>query len=241
MGCALRRAAIARTARTAIAVYVPSRFLAQLAADLPRVRVVPLGVDRELFRPAEKVGNELLCVADFYPHKRHDLLLEAYASLPERRPPLRLLGNPDVDRDCFQSVAARASGIPGVIVDGRVSLRRLLAAYRAARIFVIASEHESFLDAAGRVLVLRRASAIARDRPGPPGKPEVRGRCSSKTTIPRRGHKPCAPCLPTTPATPLSERLGSSESNRFSWKTLASRLPSMMSHCARVKCAVLSL
>ena len=167
MGCALRRAAIARTARTAIAVYVPSRFLAQLAADLPRVRVVPLGVDRELFRPAEKVGNELLCVADFYPHKRHDLLLEAYASLPERRPPLRLLGNPDVDRDCFQSVAARASGIPGVIVDGRASLRPAPAAYRAARTSATASEHESFLDAVAEPCAAACEGARAAGSPRP--------------------------------------------------------------------------
>ena len=109
-------------------MYVPTYHFAKLAAGLPRVRVVPLGVDRELFRPASRPGTELLCVSDFYRHKRHDLLLDAYEGLSGARPPLRLIGNPAVDRAWFHTLQKRARRVAGVRVEGRVGFRTLLDA-----------------------------------------------------------------------------------------------------------------
>ena len=140
----LRRAATRRTARSALATYVPSQHVANLVGDVPRVRVVPLGVDPTLFRPADHPGDELLCVADFYPHKHHDLLLDAHEQLPEPRPILRLIGNPDVDRRVFAHIRARVANLDRVVVSGRVSLNELISAYTRARAFLIASDRESF-------------------------------------------------------------------------------------------------
>jgi len=164
VGAAVRRAAFAHTARSAIATYVPSKHVAALLHDVPRVRVVPLGVDRQLFRPADRPGQELLYIADFYAHKRHDLVLRAYEALPRPRPVLRFIGNPDVDRDNFARVRRTAAGLDGVAVDGRVSFDEVRAAYRAARIFVIASEHESFSMPLAEA-ICAGVPAVARDHP----------------------------------------------------------------------------
>ncbi len=139
-----RRAAIARTVRTASAVYTPSAHLAHLGGLQSVARVVPLGVDRRKFRPAETPGQEVICVGDFYAHKRHDLVIEAWKRLPQPRPVLRLVGDPAVAPACYRSVCRRAAGLPGVVIEGHVSLSRLTELYRSARMLVIASEQESF-------------------------------------------------------------------------------------------------
>jgi glycosyltransferase involved in cell wall biosynthesis len=161
---AIRRRAIERTAHQAAAVYVPSSHFAHLVANLPRVRVVPLGVDHDVFRPREHPGGEILCVSDFYRHKRHDLLLDAYDRLPADRPVLRLVGNPSVDPEWFSLLQARASEKPGVILAGMVSFELLLDAYARARVFVMPSEHESFSMPLAESLCCG-VPAIARDHP----------------------------------------------------------------------------
>jgi len=144
LGSALRRAAIGATSRHARAVYVPSSHVERLVGPGENIHVVPLGVDRTSFRPHGGSGTELLCVADFYRHKRHDVLLDAYGRLARPRPVLRLIGNPEVDPENFERIRARAARIDGVEVDGRVALKDLLAAYANARIFLMASARESF-------------------------------------------------------------------------------------------------
>lgn len=148
-GNALRRFALRRTAAGASFVAAPSGTLAaQASRSIGReCSVVPLGVDHTVFRPSERSGDEILCVADFYAHKRHDILLEAWAALPPPRPSLRLIGDPDVDRATFARVTrlARSLGRHGrVILEPKARFAALLEAYRRARILVVASEHESF-------------------------------------------------------------------------------------------------
>ena len=164
MGACVRRAAFARTARQAIATYVPTSHVAGLVGDLPRLHVVPLGVDRALFRPADHPGQNLLYVADFYAHKRHDIVLRAYAALSAPRPVLRFIGNPNVDPATFDRVTRAARAVPGVLVDGRVSFGDLRAAYGAARAFVIASERESFSMPLAEAICCG-VPAVARDHP----------------------------------------------------------------------------
>ena len=179
VGAALRRAATKRTARFAQATYVPSRHVARLVGGLPRMRVVPLGVDGALFRPAERPGDELLCVADFYAHKHHELLLDAYRRLPAPRPVLRLIGNPDVDREVFARVRYKAADLDRVVVAGRVPVGELVSAYTRARIFLIASDRESFCMPLAEALAAG-VPAVARDHPtlretGGPGAVYVAG------------------------------------------------------------------
>lgn len=164
VGALVRRSAIFHTARSAAATYVPSEYVGRLVGELPRVRVVPLGVDRARFRAAEQPGDELLCVADFYPHKHHDLLLEMHRRLPEPRPLLRLIGNPAVDRACFERVRSMVANRRDVVLAGRVSFPDLLDAYSRARLFLIASDRESFCMPLAEALAAG-VPAVARDYP----------------------------------------------------------------------------
>jgi glycosyltransferase involved in cell wall biosynthesis len=145
----LRRLAVRRTARRAALVAAPSHRMAELASSSTgrRCAVVPLGVDRKTFRPGSRPREELLCVADFYPHKRHEVLLDAWLRLPAPRPTLRLVGNPDVAPDHFARVSERIDSMRQagtIIVEHGLSLDELVAAYQRARVFALASERESF-------------------------------------------------------------------------------------------------
>jgi glycosyltransferase involved in cell wall biosynthesis len=146
---ALRRWAVRRTARAADFLAAPSHYMADLvAASTGReCAVVPLGVDHSVFAPAGDGGEEILCVADFYRHKRHDLLLDAWLLLPSPRPRLRLVGNPHVDPESHARLVARIESLPeasSITLEHGIALRQLVDAYRWARVFVMPSERESF-------------------------------------------------------------------------------------------------
>jgi glycosyltransferase involved in cell wall biosynthesis len=132
-----------------------------------RPEVVPLGVDHVRFRPAAQPGSDVLCVADFYRHKRHAVLLDAWAALPSPRPRLRLIGDPAVDRACHREVTSRAARhreLGEITFESGLSPDEVAGAYRSARVFVIASEQESFC----LPLLEAQASgvpAVARDLP----------------------------------------------------------------------------
>jgi glycosyltransferase involved in cell wall biosynthesis len=150
-GCAnaLRRWAVRRTAQRAAHVLVPSSAMAALVAQRlgKRPEVVPFGLDHSRFHPATEPGTDLLCVADFYRHKRHDVLLAAWAALPAPRPRLRLIGDQGVDRLRYRELNDRVAHLRSlgeVTFETGLSLDRLTDAYRSARVFAIASEHESF-------------------------------------------------------------------------------------------------
>ena len=149
LGNAVRRQAARRTAVGAVSVMVPTHALVQSAcAVLGRTpEVIPLGVDHRHFRPADGWGHEVLCVGDFYRHKRHDLVLDAWAALSEPRPALRLIGDAAVDpawaAELRQGIERRQS-LGHIVLEHGLSLHELVAAYHRARVIVVASEHESF-------------------------------------------------------------------------------------------------
>jgi N-acetylglucosaminyl-diphospho-decaprenol L-rhamnosyltransferase len=149
LGDRLRRWAVRRAARRAAHLVAPSRTMAELVTRSTGrpCAAAPLGVDRGLFHPAPTPGGEIICVADFYAHKRHDLLLDAWLDLPVPRPLLRLVGDPDVDRVTHERLLAliRASGAGETIaLDYRVAHERMGDLYRRACLFVLPSETESF-------------------------------------------------------------------------------------------------
>jgi glycosyltransferase involved in cell wall biosynthesis len=145
----LRRVAVRRTARRAARIVAPSRSLAGLASRSIRREcvVAPLGVDHKVFRPACKTGSEILYVADFYLHKRHELVLDAWLLLPSRRPRLHFIGRSAVNPREYERLRRRIDTLADrdlVTIDHEVNLRQLVAAYQRARVFVVASERESF-------------------------------------------------------------------------------------------------
>jgi glycosyltransferase involved in cell wall biosynthesis len=145
----LRRWAVRRTARSADHVLVPSKGMAALVRKGIGVsaEVVPFGIDHARFRPASEPGTDVLCVADFYRHKRHDVLLDAWAALSPPRPRLRLIGDGRVDPSWHARIAVRAGdygSLGDVSLSSGLALDELVAAYRNARVFALASEHESF-------------------------------------------------------------------------------------------------
>jgi D-inositol-3-phosphate glycosyltransferase len=109
--------------------------------------VLPLGVDHSAFAPTAALGNEILYVADFYAHKRHDLVLDAWLLLPSPRPVLHLVGNPAVDTRIHRELLTRIKEMPeagSIVLSSRISLERLVDAYHRARVSVVPSERESF-------------------------------------------------------------------------------------------------
>jgi glycosyltransferase involved in cell wall biosynthesis len=145
----LRRWSTNRTVRRAAYTAAPSRLMADLVSDSSDrpCAVLPWGVDHSVFSPVARAGEEILCVADFYAHKRHDLVIDAWLRLRRPRPVLRLLGNPAADPHTHARLVARLASLPdaeSIALEHSVPLDRLVAAYRSARVFVMASEHESF-------------------------------------------------------------------------------------------------
>ena len=145
----LRRVAVRRTVADAASVVVPSEAMRTLAERLvgPPVEVVHLGVDLNRFAPGALPGTDVLCVADFYAHKRHDIVLDAWAALPAPRPRLRLIGNPRTDPATYARVRALASGMAGlgeITFEHGLPVDEFAEAYRSARVVMVASEKESF-------------------------------------------------------------------------------------------------
>ena len=159
----LRRLAIAHTVTRSLAVYVPTRHMHDLLG-VRTAKVVPWGVNRSLFRPVDRMGTEVLCVGDFYPHKRHDLVLAAWLRLSEPRPVLRVIGNPAVNRRCFASFAAIAGGHHRVVVEGPLPHAELATRYDSARMIVLASESESFCMPLAEAMACG-VPVVARDHP----------------------------------------------------------------------------
>ena len=162
IGNEIRRRAIARTARRSHRVYAPSQWMAGLI-EAPNVKVVPHGVDLDLFHPSDSRGDEVLAVGDFYRHKRYDLIIAAWEMLPEPRPVLRVIGNPAVDQGHFEEIQRHARD-PRIVVAGYVSRDELVRAYRGARVLVMASEHESFAVPIAEALA-SGVPAVVRDVP----------------------------------------------------------------------------
>jgi glycosyltransferase involved in cell wall biosynthesis len=109
--------------------------------------VVPHGLDHRAFHPAARPGQDVLCIADFYPHKRHDIVVAAWAALPEPRPRLRLIGDPAPSPRHFEKIrrqAAELAHLGAITFETGLPLRELALAYRRARVLLLPSAHESF-------------------------------------------------------------------------------------------------
>ena len=138
-----RRLAYDRAARSAEAVIVTSEFVRERARDalelnVDRIHVVPHAIDHTVFRP----GNEerepiILYPARAWPHKNHARLFQAFTSLRETRPQLRLiLTGGGLDR-----LEPLPEGVENL---GQIPAQHLASLYRRAACLVFPSLYEGF-------------------------------------------------------------------------------------------------
>jgi glycosyltransferase involved in cell wall biosynthesis len=138
---AYRAVAYHGSVRRARLVIVPSRFVhdrvvARLGLAADRIRVIPLGLDHERFRPSgDERERYLVYPARAWPHKNHARLFEAFRLLRHERPELRLV----------LTGGGRLPAVPdGAEARGRVDDDELADLYRRAAALVFPSLYEGF-------------------------------------------------------------------------------------------------
>jgi len=139
---AYRKVVYAWTARLSRLIVVPSEhskevFVERAGFDPERLRVIPLGVNHERFRPGDSDREPfLLYPADNWPHKNHARLFEAFAQARREHPDLRLV---------LVGAAHEVTEVPlGVEARGYVSPDELAGLYRRASALIFPSTHETF-------------------------------------------------------------------------------------------------
>ena len=134
-----RKAMYARTARRSRIVIAISEHVAGTLRDRLRpadVRVIPLGLDHDRFRPGDEPREPfLLYPANRWPHKNHARLLDAFGLLRRERPELRLV---------LTGAGHEGPAREGVEIRGRVSLDEVAALMRRASALVFPSLYEGF-------------------------------------------------------------------------------------------------
>jgi glycosyltransferase involved in cell wall biosynthesis len=137
LGDDAERAALATTR----AVVTTSPWTRARLSGLPpdRIHVAPPGVDPAALAPGSDSGSHLLCVAAVTPHKGHDLLAEALASLAD----------PAVSCICVGSVSRDPAFVDRLDTDrmrlvGPLTGGDLDAAYAAADLLVLPSRGETY-------------------------------------------------------------------------------------------------
>jgi len=120
----------------AVSEHVRDDLVARLGIPGERVRVVYHGVDHDRFTPGDAAREPyLLYPANWWPHKNHARLLEAFALVRRERPDLRLV----------LTGAGHPASLPaGVESRGRVSDEALVDLYRRASALVFPSLYEGF-------------------------------------------------------------------------------------------------
>jgi glycosyltransferase involved in cell wall biosynthesis len=139
-----RRLAYDRAARSAAAVIVTSEFVRgrardALSLDADRIHVVPHAIDHTVFRPAPDEEREplILYPARAWPHKNHARLFQAFASLRETRPQLRLV----LTGGGLERLDPLPEGVENL---GEVPASQLASLYRRAACLAFPSLYEGF-------------------------------------------------------------------------------------------------
>jgi glycosyltransferase involved in cell wall biosynthesis len=107
-----------------------------------RVYVAEPGVDPAELAPGTPAGGALLCVAAVTPHKGHDVLLHALATLPDLAWRCTCVGSLDRDPDFADGVCRRADGRVRFL--GPRTGPGLERAYAAADLLVLPSYAETY-------------------------------------------------------------------------------------------------
>jgi len=122
------------------------------AANIERIygrsaQVTYLGVDNEIFRPLDSVAKEnfVLSVGALHPLKGYDFLIEALGRIPiSSRPPLRLIGNAEHERErSYLTALARQHNVE-LTIETMIDLRTLVYRYNQAALLLYAPVREPF-------------------------------------------------------------------------------------------------
>lgn len=140
---------LARNLKRASSILVPTEFVKQDILQRYRISESKITVTGEGIQvpPCEVTTPEippyLLYVGSAYPHKRLDLLLEAWKQLQKTQPTLelRLIGEVDTFMSKYQSMA---TSLERVHFLGRLPDEELFAQLRHATLFVFPSDDEGF-------------------------------------------------------------------------------------------------
>ena len=138
-----RRIAYDRAAREAAAVVVASEFVRGRAVELlgldsERVHVVPLAIDHSVFNVVDEEPEPVIVYpARPWPHKNHTRLFEAFASLRETRPQLRLV----LTGGGLERLEPLPDGVENL---GSLAPEDLASLYRRAACLVYPSLYEGF-------------------------------------------------------------------------------------------------
>jgi glycosyltransferase involved in cell wall biosynthesis len=151
------------------------RLLDMYGLPADRVHVATPGVDPASLAPGSDAGSELLCVAAVTPHKGHDLLMEALATitdLPFRCVCVGALGrDPDFVGRLRRLIQARGLA-DRIRLAGPLAGEEFDAAYAAADLLVLASRGETY----GMVVTEALARGIPVLATAVDGLPETLGR-----------------------------------------------------------------
>jgi glycosyltransferase involved in cell wall biosynthesis len=151
------------------------RLLSRYALPADRIHVATPGVDRAPLAPGSDAGTELLCVAAVTPHKGHDLLTQALATVADLPWSCVCVGALRRDPGFVDRLRRQARGYG---LDGRVCFvgprtgDELDAAYAAADLLVLASRGETY----GMVVTEALARGIPVLTTAGNGLPEALGR-----------------------------------------------------------------
>lgn len=138
--CAVLSAA---SAIVTTSTWARSRLLDQYPLASARVHVAAPGVDSDDLAPGTEDGGQLLCVAAVAPHKGHDVLLDALATMPELPWHCSFVGTLDRDPDFVDGLRSRAVA-ERVRFTGPLSGADLADAYAAADVLTLASHAETY-------------------------------------------------------------------------------------------------
>src|SRR5882757_6413849 len=118
-----------------------SRLLERYALPPARVQVAAPGVDPAALAPGTASGGELLCVATVAPHKGHDVLLQALATIPDLPWCCTFAGTQDPD---FVTRLAQQAKEDRLHFTGPLAGAGLDLAYANADALVLASHAETY-------------------------------------------------------------------------------------------------
>lgn len=227
-----RRAVQSAALLYTVSAYSRGSIAQQYGVSPERIQVTANGVDAVRFRPGRdgealvsalglQPGGYVCTVGRIEPRKNHMGLLEAYALMPQPRPPLVIIGqrDPDYDVQAIFDAVQRLGLSDDVRFLEQVTDTQLPALLRHAKLFVYPSLAEGF----GMPVLEAMASGVAVVTSNTTSLPEVAGD-AGLTVNPRDPHELAAAmlCLLADPArrAALVQR-GLAQVARYHWRASA--------------------